>query len=104
MTRYSTRKRLTLSFNTGIVLLVALAAIPITVYAISRRQKTEAGPRIAFALLAAVLSLVAYVGTFGYAIGALEDFHNPNVSLATAVIGNLVMWAICLSADIAAVN
>lgn len=87
-----------MSHNTGIVLLVVLLAVPVAVYVISRRQKAKAARRIAFALLAAVLTLVAYVGTFGYATDGLEDFHNPNVSFATALIGNLVIWAICLGA------
>ena len=82
----------------GVVLLVVLVATPVAVYSISRGRNAKALSQIAFALLATVLTLIAFVGTFGYAIYGLEDFHDPGVSFATALIGNLVIWAICLGA------
>ena len=87
-----------MSENTGIVLLVVLLATPVAVYVISRSQKAKAPSRIAFALLAAVLTLIAFVFTYVYALAALEDFHDPRVPFATALIGNLVIWTICLGA------
>ncbi|HWC15690.1 MAG TPA: hypothetical protein VG498_01690 [Terriglobales bacterium] len=87
-----------MSHITGVVLFVVLVATPVAVYVMGRGHNAKAPSRIAFALLAAVLTLIAFVGTFGYAIYGLEDFHDQRVSFATALIGNLVIWAICLGA------
>jgi hypothetical protein len=78
--------------------LAAMVAIPVVAYAINRRQKANSGQRIALSLLSSLLTLVAFVGTFGYAVYGLEDFRNPSVSFLTALLGNLLMWAICFGA------
>ena len=84
--------------STEYLLLGTLAAIPVLVYLVNRHRKTTVGSGIALVLLSFLLALVAYVGTFGYAIHGLEDFDNPNVSFVTTLIFNLIMWSICLGA------
>jgi hypothetical protein len=54
--------------------------------------------RIFASWVAAVVSaLLAVVVTLAFAIPVLEDLHNPEVPGRTAVMGALIVWAICLA-------
>jgi uncharacterized MnhB-related membrane protein len=49
--------------------------------------------------IAAVSSgIVALFATLHFAIPALEDFRNPDVSFREALLGTSVVWAICICA------
>jgi hypothetical protein len=87
----------------GLIILVFLTAT-VCVYLIAwrgRRAWIRKGASLIFASISAV---VGFVGTAGYAIPALDDFRNPAVPFAEALLGNLFLWAICASAWIIAVR
>jgi hypothetical protein len=84
------------------LILIALLSSVIGAYFLAWRGKNLSMRRGA-AWIVAVLSAVAgVVGTVGYAIPALDDFHNPEVPIKVAILGNLVVWAICVGALIVA--
>jgi cytochrome bd-type quinol oxidase subunit 2 len=89
------------SLRVGLTLL-ALLTVTVCAYLIAWHGKHSTVRRAASFIFAVISALVGFVGTFGYAIPALDDFHNRAVPFAGAVIGNIVIWAICTSAWIIA--
>ncbi len=79
-------------------ILPAVIALAILAYWLSWRAKPEWLRRAALLVLTLLTALVALVGTLGYAVPALEDFHNSNVAFHVALIENALLWAICLGA------
>src|SRR3989442_6746443 len=49
-------------------------------------------------VLATVSALAGDVGTVAYSVPALDDLHDPAVSFKTAVVRNLIVWAIFIGA------
>jgi|SRR5215471_1532480 len=85
----------------GLILILLLSAVTVA-YVFAWRAKHSSVRRGAAWILAMLSALAGAVGTAGYAIPALDDFHNPVVSLGTAVLENLVVWAVCIGALIVA--
>jgi hypothetical protein len=65
-------------------------------YWLAWRAKAAWLRRTAMLVLALMLAVAAFVGTFGYAFG-LSDLRDPRMTFADA-LGGLVLWAICLGA------
>src|SRR4029077_16772445 len=81
----------------GIALvLIFLVLGLIWAYLLAWHSRSSTVRRAASGIVAALAALVAVVGTFAYAVPGLDDFHNPEVSFRTALIGNVILWAICL--------
>ncbi len=79
-------------------ILITLIILLASAYLLAWRGKRLTLRRAASLLVAITSGLVAYVGTMAYAIPAVNDLHNRAVPLIKAVIGNLMIWAICLGA------
>ena len=81
----------------GIALvLICLVLGFIWAYLLAWHGRSSTVRRAASGIVAIFAALVALVGTFAYAVPGLDDFHNPEVSFKTALIGNVTLWAICL--------
>ncbi len=85
-------------------ILITLASIVAGAYLLAWRDRRLPIRRGASWVLATVSALAGYVGTVAYAVPALDDLHDPAVSFRTAVIGNLIVWAICIGAWVVAVR
>jgi len=85
-------------------ILIVLISVTAGAYLLAWRGRRLAHRRVASFALATVSALAGFVGTFGYAVPALDDLHNAAVSLRTAVIGNLILWAICIGAWLIAIR
>lgn len=83
----------------GYLIVAGVLALPISVYIISKGRKAASfSIRFGFILLSVLLVVFAYVGTFAYAVPVLEDFRNPGVPFTIALIGNILIWTLCLGA------
>ena len=81
----------------GIALILILLVLGVIwAYLFAWHGRSSIVRRAASGIVATLVTLVALVGTFAYAVPGLGDFHNPNVSFRAALIGNVIMWAICL--------
>lgn len=87
----------------GLIILVFLT-VTVFVYLVAWRGRRSSVRRGASLIFASISAVVGFVGTAGYAIPALDDFRNPAVTFAEALLGNLILWAICASASIIAVR
>jgi hypothetical protein len=88
----------------GLLALIGLVSVAAGAHVLAWRSKRLAFRRGASLILAVVSALAAFVGTAGYAIPALADFHDPAVSFRATVTENLISWAICLGAWAVAVR
>jgi cytochrome bd-type quinol oxidase subunit 2 len=86
----------------SVALLLAVAAVG--AFVLSSHKRRETTRKRALWTAAVASALVAFFATSGFAIPALEDFHNPGVRFRDALIGNLIVWAICSSAWVIAVR
>lgn len=81
-----------------LALLLFPVLLVITGYLIFRKSKS-AGVRLTGSIMIfGVTSIFGFCGLMAYAIPALDDFSNPAVPLYIALIGNLILWGICLGA------
>lgn len=87
----------------GVILLVLLT-VTVCAYLVAWRGRHSSVRRGASLIFASISALVGFVRTAGYAIPALDDLHNDAVPFGEAVLGNIVMWAICASAWVIAVR
>jgi hypothetical protein len=87
----------------GLIILVFLTAT-VCVYLVAWRGKRSWLRRGASLIFASISAVVGFVGTAGYAVPALDDFRNPAVPFAKALLGDLILWAICASVWIIAVR
>jgi nitric oxide reductase large subunit len=60
--------------------------------------------RFAALTVACVLALFGWIGTFSYAIPALNDFHNALAPLSQTIVVNLILWVSCIGAWVVAVR
>ena len=90
--------------STEILILISPVVLAVCAYVIAWRVGRFSIRRFASLIVACVLALFGMVGTFWYAIPALGDFHNSLVPLSRAIVGNLILWAICISAWVLAVR
>jgi hypothetical protein len=86
------------------LVLVALMSSVTAAYFLAWRGSRSSVRRGASWVIAVLSGLASLVGIVGYAVPALDDFHDPAVSFRTAVIGNLLLWAICIGALVIAVR
>jgi hypothetical protein len=86
------------------VILLAVLIVTIWAYLVAWHGRPYWVRRAASLIFACISALVGFVGTAAYAIPALDDFHNRAVPFAEAVLGNVIVWAICASAWIIAVR
>src|SRR5262245_3322 len=82
----------------GWLILIALVGSVLAAYVLAWRSGKLSVRRIGAGVVALLSALAGYVGTVWYAIPSLHDFHNPAVPLSTAILGNLLLWAICAAA------
>jgi len=82
------------------VLAILLPPIALAVggYLLLRKGKGAKARGAGSIMIAVIAAMVGAFGIVAYAIPSFGDFRNPGVSLRTAVIGNLIVWAICLGA------
>ena len=80
------------------LVLVTVFALLVGGYMLAWRSKRPLLRRLSSAVVAAVSGLAAFVCTVGYAVPSLGDLHDAGVSLREAILGNLLVWSICLAA------
>jgi len=83
---------------TAWLILLAILALVIGGYMLAWRSKRSPIRKSGSWAVAVVAAVAGLIGTVGYAIPAFDDFHNPAVSFRAALIGNILIWAICLGA------
>lgn len=88
-------------FSSFALLLIALA---VRSYVLSSKKNTEEVRTRGSWVAAMVSGLVALFGTAIYGIPALGDFLTPGIRFRDALIGNLIVWAVCLGAWVIAVR
>ena len=86
------------------LILIALSSSIIGAYLLAWRGRRLPVRKGALWIVAMLSALAGLIGTVGYAIPALDDLQNPAVSFGTALIGNLLLWTICIGAWIVAVR
>jgi hypothetical protein len=79
------------------ILLVTLTLI-VAAYLLAWRSKRSLVRKSGSWVLAMLAAVAGLFATGGYAIPALEDFHNPRISFTSAIVDNLFIWGICLGA------
>src|SRR3989442_8573160 len=77
---------------------ITLASIVAGAYLLAWRGRRLPIRRGASWVLATVSALAGDVGALAYAVPPLGDLHDPAGSFRTALIGHLVVWAICIGA------
>jgi len=82
-----------------LLLLVSIPIMPVILGYVLLRKGRSAWMRATGGIVVGFIS--GLVGTFGlvaYAIPSLDDFHNPAVDGATAFVGSLIVWSVCVGA------
>jgi len=98
------------SFEDGAPLIIFLSVIFVLIgaavgaYVLSSKRSHETVRRRASWVAALVSALIASIATIGYAIPVLEDFRIPGVPFKEALLGTIIVWAICLGAWVIAVR
>jgi len=90
--------------STEILILICPVVLAACAYLIAWRVGRFSIRRFASLIVACVLALFGWIGTFWYAIPALNDFNNAGVPLSRAIVGNLILWVICIAAWVVAVR
>lgn len=90
--------------STEILILICPIVLAVCGYLIAWRAGRFSIRRFASLIVAFVLAPFGWIGTFWYAIPALNDFHSSVVPLSRAIVVNLVLWAICIGAWVIAVR
>jgi hypothetical protein len=85
------------------LILIALVCVVAGAYLVAWRGRTSAYRRGASWIVALVSGLAGLVTTSGV-IEGLEDFHNPEVSIWTVLIGTLIMLALTIGAWVMAIR
>jgi hypothetical protein len=85
----------------AMVVIIAVAGVAALVLWYSRRLALR---RMMSAAIGVIAALAGYLTMVGYAIPALSDFNSPRVKLRTAVLGNLLIWIVCLASLVLAVR
>jgi len=87
-------------FSSFALLLIALAVRSYVLSSKKHRRSSKRGSWVA----AMVSGLLALFGTAIYGVSALGDFLTPGIRLRDALIGNLIVWGVCLGAWVIAVR
>jgi hypothetical protein len=86
------------------VILTVLLASVTGAYLLAWRARSSPLRRVASCIIAMLSSLAGLFGTVGYAIPAMQDVHTPGVPLTDAILVNLFLWTICVSAWVMAIR
>ena len=78
------------------VLVVVPVSLVIAGYLLLRRAKSPRYRRVGAIFISVIAAGFGTFGIIAYAVPALDDFRNPNVQFRFALVGNLVLWSICL--------
>jgi O-antigen/teichoic acid export membrane protein len=73
----------------------ALICTAIRAYTLSSRAKAHAEQRRGSWIAALVSSLVGLFATAIYAVPVLEDVKNPQIRFRDALLGAVIVWALC---------
>ena len=95
---------MTVDRSTEILILIFPVVLAVCAYVIAWRVGSFSIRRFASLIVACILALLGWIGTFQYAIPALNDFHSAVVPLSRAIVWNLILWAICIGAWVVAVR
>jgi hypothetical protein len=90
--------------STEVLILILVVVVVACCYLVAWRGGRSSIRRFASLVLACILALFGWIGTVWYALPALNDFHNTHVPLSLAIVGNLVLWAICIGAWVVVVR
>jgi hypothetical protein len=90
--------------STKILILLFPIALAACAYLIAWHGKTLSIRRIASLIVACLLAFFGSIGTWRYAIPALDDFHSSGVPLSLAIVANIVFWTISIGAWVIAVR
>jgi hypothetical protein len=82
----------------ALVLLLTPVALVVGGYLLLRRGNGTKSRMVGCIMIAVVAAMFGAFGLAAYAIPGLDDFRNPGVSFQTALVGNPIMWTICLGA------
>jgi hypothetical protein len=85
------------------LILITLTALVVVPYVFAWRGKRSVVRSSGAWTLSLVSELAAVVAT-SYAVGGLDDFHNPNLSFLMALFSNLITFAICICAWVMAIR
>lgn len=79
------------------IVMLGCLAIVSALYLAAWKSKAVWTRTAASIIVASLLLIVTWVGTVAYAIPSLDDLTNPAVPKWFAILGNCVLWLICLS-------
>ena len=80
-----------------LVMMILITAVVLAVVLVLRRSQRLAVRRLMSATIGVIAGLAGYLAIIGYAVPALSDLNSPRVGLWTAVLENLLIWAVCLT-------
>ena len=78
--------------------------VTVCAYLIAWRGRHIQTRKIAAMVIGCIFLLLGIVFMLAYAVPTLDDLHNPQVSLAESIIGNIIIWSISLAPLIVAVR
>ncbi len=87
--------------QSAMLLMVALAVVAVFLFRYTQRLAIRLAISGAIGIIAA---LAGYSGMMGYAIPAVSDINSPGVKLRTAILGSLLIWAVCVASLVLAVR
>jgi hypothetical protein len=90
--------------STEILILVFPIALAVCAYLIAWRGKRQSIRKLGSIVVACLAAFFGWIGTFWYAIPALDDFHRALVPLSSAILGNVIIWGMCIGAWMIAVR
>jgi hypothetical protein len=79
-----------------LVLLGIPLALVVIGYLLLKRSRHVSVRRFGALLVSLVAVVFGAFAIMGYAIPALDDFRNPQVSFYVALASNVITWSICL--------
>lgn len=73
--------------------IVAVVVVGVLAVRYSRRLALR---RMAAAIVGVITALAWYLAMVGYAIPALSNVRSPRLKLGTTILGNVLLWVLCL--------
>jgi hypothetical protein len=85
----------------AMVLVIAVVVAGTLTVRYSRRLVLR---RITAAIIGVIAALAGYLTMVGYAIPALAELRSPGLRLGTTVLGDVLLWIVCLASLVLAVR